>query len=215
MRFVVPSLEDPGSHPKAVRREVARRQQEVREAFRAHNERIRPLLPPPLQLLLDTHLDDARVLSLRIDPAEQTLRLCLEVGDAQRGISELCLEYVGAELSDQQISLFCLLAHHDGADVAWDELDVEQDADGEALYVHRMQWNTNVLVGRTQLEGGTGILHTLRPETEVRFRSLEAQITPQTDAPPTGRPRPDDFITVVGVSGDPDWVRDWQPPAQR
>jgi len=213
MRFVVPVLEDPGSHSKAVRREVARRQQEIREAFRAHNERIRPLLPPGLQLVQDTPLDDAEVRSLRIDPAQKTLRLCLEVGDAQRGMADLCLEFNGMELTEQDFSLLCLLAHNEHTEVCQEEIDVEQDADGSTVFVLRLLWHTGVRIGRTPMGGDMGIIHMLMPETEFRFHTLEAQITAHGDTPRSPFRRPNDFITVVGVSGDPDWVRDWQPTA--
>ena len=74
MRFVTPQLDEPIAYPKAVRRAVAQKQRAVRQEWREHNERIRPLLPTGLQFLLDFSLDDALVLSL-VPPSTLFLRL--------------------------------------------------------------------------------------------------------------------------------------------
>jgi hypothetical protein len=71
VRFVVPELDDPMKYPKAVRRAVAQQQQAVREAFRAHKERLHPLLPPHLQQLQEAYIHDARIRSLRIDAPDE------------------------------------------------------------------------------------------------------------------------------------------------
>ncbi len=141
MRFVIPDLTDPNAHPKAVRQAVGHRAAEVRQALREHNERIRPLLSPELKQLQETTLHDALIRSVRIDPVERTFQLCL-LGDDKDGFFDLRLEYKDIELTSQETSLLCLLAHAD-AEVYRDEIDLalagaEDEGSASPAFIHRL-----------------------------------------------------------------------------
>jgi len=216
MRFVVPELSDPNAHPRAVRRAVGHRADEVRQARRDYNERIRPLLPPSLQQLQQTELHDARVQSLRIDPTQRTLQLCL-LGDDRDGYFDLRLDYKDIEMTPQETSLLCLIAHLESAEVDRDEVDlIPTDAEGNGLegsappvFIHRLLWNTGIQTGCE----GRGlnafgeecfIIFTLTPEIEFRFGGLEIKIERKTETSFRADgilSRPADFITVVREPG--------------
>ena len=213
MRFVVPDLDDPNAHPRAVRRAVGHRAAEVRQAWRDHNEHIRPLLPPSLQQLQQTQLHDALIQSLRIDPTQRTLQLRL-LCDDRDGYFDLRLDYKDIELSPQETSLLCLIAHLESAEVDRDEIDLaptgaeDGGLEGGAgrVFVHRLSWHTGIQTGRQ----GTGpnalgeecsVVFTLHPEIEFRFGGLEIAMERTAETLlPTERllsRRPADFITVV------------------
>ncbi len=199
MRFVRPELNDPMSHPKAVRRAVAQRQEAVAQAFRDHNARIRPLLPPSLQWLQEAYIHDAQIQSLQIDTVQQTVQLVLTCFDSPVGYFNLDLKYKDIQLTAQEISLFCLIAHREDAEVYWGEVDIVDIAGGAGstdaarLFVHRILWNTNVVTGRDAAQGVT-YRSTLTPEIELRFGDFEMEVTPNAVG---GFSRADDFITVV------------------
>lgn len=203
MRFAVPDLGwDEMKYPKAVRRAVAQKREAVWQAHREHNERIRPLLPPSLQQLLETKLHDARIRSLRIDPGQKTLHVSLYYCDTP-GCLDINLFYKEIELSPQEISLLCLTAYVD-ADIYWGEIDREAGAD-PPVFLHRILWQTEVQTDREP--AGVGLdgealyaTYQLDPEIELRFGGFEMEVTPN----PEGEfSRTDDFITVVR---DPDEV---------
>lgn len=184
MRFVTPELADPMQYPKAVRRAVVQRQQAVRQARRDHNERIHPLLPPSLQRLQEMELDDARIRSLRIDAGQRTLELCLICGDLQRGYFELTLDYKGIQLTRQETSLVCLIAHESTAEIDCHEIDVEEDA-GSPVFIHRISWHTRIETDRITM---------LEPEIELRFGGLEIEAISRPDRHVA---RAENVITVV------------------
>ncbi len=191
MRFVEPELADPMKHPKAVRRAVAQQQQAVRQAFLDHNERIRPLLPEPLQRLQDTYVHDGRFRSLRIDAGQRTVQMCLVWCDTT-GCFDLTLDYKDIQLTGQETSLLCFIAHED-AEVYWGEIDMEESA-GSPMFIHRILWQTRVQIGREPAEGERHTRYMLNPEIELRFGGFDIEITPN---PENHRSRGDDFITVV------------------
>jgi hypothetical protein len=216
MRFVVPDLFDPNAHPRAVRRAVGHRAAEVRQASRDHNERIRPLLPPSVQQLQQTQLHDALIQSLRIDPTQRTLQLRL-LCDDRDGYFDLCLDYKDIDLTPQEMSLLCLIAHLESAEVDCDEIDVLQsDAESggmggsaPAVFVHRLAWNTGIQTDRegtgpNTLGEETAVIYTLQPEIELRFGRLEIKLERKAKTPSRAdctRSRPADFITIVRDPG--------------
>ena len=193
MRFVIPELADPMKHPKAVRRAVAQQQQAVRQAFHDHNERIRPLLPPPLQRLQETDLNDGLIRSLRIDPGKRTLQLCLLCGDLQQGYFDLTLDYQEIALTPQETSLLCLIAHEESAEIYWDEIDLEEGG-GSPVFIHRLLWNTYISTWPDRVAGECYVNSTLTPEIELRFSGLEIEIIPR---PNRQFSRVDNPITIV------------------
>ncbi len=189
MRFVEPELDDPMKHPKAVRRAMAQQQQAVRQAFLDHNERIRPLLPPPLQRLQEAYIHDARIRSLRIDVAERTLQLCLFCCDSP-GCFDLNLEYKDIQLTSQETSLLCFVAHEESSEIYWGEVDIEEST-SSPVFIHRILWQTRIPTDRDPAQGYT---YMLTPEIELRFGDFEMQVAPN----PEGKfSRTDDLITVV------------------
>ena len=196
MRFVTPDLDDPMKHPKAVRRAVAQQQQAVLQAFQDHKERIRPLLPPALQRLQDTYVHDARIRSLRIDAGQRTLQLCLLCCDSP-GCFDLTLNYKEIQLTGQETSLLCFIAHVD-AEIYWGEVDLTEDTDSP-VFIHRILWQTRIRTDRepagTAFDGEALYrTYTLAPEIELRFGGFGIEITPN---PENQLSRGDDFITVV------------------
>ena len=206
MRFVIPDLADPNAHPKAVRRAVGHRAAEVRQAWRDHNERIRPLLPPSLQRLQATQLHDALIRSLRIDASQKSLQLRL-LGDDKEGYFDLNLDYKGIILSPQETSLLCFIVHEEGAEVDWDEIDLVSTGE-DALagqngasprFIHRISWHTGIqtdcqVIGLNGFGEECSLLFTLHPEIEFRFDSLETEIVRREDR---HLRRSADFITVL------------------
>ena len=199
MRFVVPDLDDPNAHPRAVRKAVGHRRQAVIQAARDHQERLRPLLPPALQQLRETDLHDGTIQALRIDPAQQTMRLRLHCGDLQRGYFGLCLDYKDISLTPQEISLLCLISHEKSAEIYWQEIDLNTTAD-PPQFIHRLLWQTGIETGREVYakDSLTGEdlyqRFMLSPEVELRFGSLALEITPREPNWPFS---PCEEITVV------------------
>ena len=105
-------------HSKAVRREFAQKQKAVAEAFRLHKERLRPLLPAPLVQLQDQYIHDAWITALFIDPAQKTLEMRFTVCDTP-GCVDLILNYSDIQLSEQEISLLCFIAHEKSSEIYW------------------------------------------------------------------------------------------------
>lgn len=198
MRFVEPELDDPMKYPKAVRRAVAQQQQAVREAFREHNERLRPLLPPLLQQIQEANIHDARIRSLCIDAAQQTVDLCLTCCDTP-GCFDLNLHYKAIRLTTQETSLLCLIAYEENAEIYWGELDIEEGAK-PAVFIHRIVWQTRVPINRDREQGHT---YMLTPEIELRFGDFEMEVIPN---PEGDFSRSNDFITVVQEPGRSDAV---------
>jgi hypothetical protein len=182
-------------YPKAVRRAVAQQQQAVRQAFLDHNERIRPLLPPSLQRLQEVSkspaFHDALIRSLRIDAGQRTLRLSLYCCDSS-DCFDLDLEYKDIQLTDQETSLLCFIAHED-AEVYRGEIDLEEGA-GSPVFIHRILWQTGIQIGREPAEGKWQTRYMLNPEIELRFGGFEIEITPNSE---NQLSRGDNFITVV------------------
>jgi len=206
MRFVVPDLIGPNAHPKAIRRAVAQRQQAMEQAWRDHNERIRPLLLPSLQRLQDTFIHDARIRSLRIDAGQKTLQLCLFCYDTP-GCFDLTLDYKDVQLTDQETSLLCFIAHED-AEIYWGEIDLDEGG-GSAPFIHRILWQTGIPIGREPAVGEWQTLYTLEPEIELHFGGFEIAITAN---PGNQLTRGEDFITVVRSA---DKIGRLHPPSLR
>ena len=162
MKFVPIDLDDPMRFPKSVRREVAKRQEEGYREYREHHDQVRPRLPVGLQLLCDFSLDDALLEWLRIDPAAGTVEMQLLAGDSQVGMWRLKMLYGDVVLTPTVIQTLCLVAAV-GTDIYYGEIDLLEE-ESWPIYIHRMLWHSNLLVGR---EGTTKI--TLRPELELRF----------------------------------------------
>ena len=197
MRFTIPDLTNPNAHPRAVRRAVGHRAAEVRQAMHDHKALIRPMLSPALQQLQDTQLHDGLIQSLWIDPGQKSLRLFL-LCDDREGNFDLTLHYNDIELTQLETSLLCLLAHTESAEIARDELDIDESKE-TPTFIHRILWNTRVLTdyestGPNSFGEDTGIRYTLQPETEFRFGGLEIERVPRTDRKLV---RPKDFITLV------------------
>lgn len=204
MRFVIPDLFNPNAHPRAVRRAVGHRATAVRQSWRDHNERIRPLLPPSLQRLQETQLHDGLIRSLRIDDGQKTLQLRLLCGDLQQGYFDLTLDYKEIQLTQQETSLLCLIAHEKRAEIYWDEIDLEDGA-AAPIFIHRILWNTGVRSGREPdgeiFDGEKSYCtYTLQPEIELRFGGFEIDINLRPDRRLV---RAADFISVVE---DPDKI---------
>lgn len=195
MKFVVPDFPgDSATYPKAIRKAVGTRQNEVFKAFAEHNERLRPQLPPDLQHVLDFTQDDALIRSLYIDPRESLVRLNLVVGDLQRGYFDWEMNYQGIELSQTEVQALCLIAYS-ADDIYWTELDIVPDTN-PTQYVHRIRWHSNISIFRSP----DGANHILTPDHELRFTDFQLIARPKT----TRRFRRDkDFITVVP---DPDFI---------
>lgn len=203
MHFVIPTLFNPNAHPRAVRRAVGHRAAAVRQNWRDHNARIRPLLPPSLQRLQETQLHDGLIRSLRNDAGKKTLHLSL-LCDDRDGYFDLTLDYTGIQLTAQETSLLCLIAHEKSAEIYWDEIDLEGSEDAP-IFIHRILWNTRVQTDREfageSFDGeAMHIIYNLKPEIELRFSGLELHLNRRTDGQFV---RDDDFITVVR---DPDKI---------
>lgn len=197
MRFIIPDLADPNRHPKSVHRAVAQKAQAVRQAWREHNTRVRPLLPSSLQQLQDAHLHDAKIRSLRIDAAQKTLELSLFCCDTP-GCLDFILTYEGIQLSTQETSLLCLIAHEPSAEISWDEIDMGVEPNSP-IFIHRICWNTGIRIDRYPAVGQPSILYMLTPEIELRFTQFDIQIIPN----PEGEfSRIDDFLIVVGTADE-------------
>lgn len=192
MKFIVPDLADPNAHPKSVRQAVGRRAQEVRQVMQEHRERIRPLLPEPLQRLLDTDLHDARFRSLWIDPLHQAMRMRLLCWSSP-GAFDLTLEYADIDLSPMAIHLLCLIAHENGSEIYWDEIDREEGTDAP-VFIHRLLWQTRIQTDYVPYGPDSGLSYTLDPEIELRFGGFTLERHPNPSGDYT---RLHPFITVV------------------
>ncbi len=192
MRFVVPDLNDPMKHPKAVRRAVAQRRLAVAQAFEEHKRSIRPLLPPSLQALQETDLNDGLIRSLRIDPKQHTLELCLLCGDLQQGYADLTLTYKELELTSGELSLLCFIAADERCDIAWDEVDIRET--DRRCFLHRIRWNTSIPIWRESAGEECWYIWNLGPEIELRFGGFELEVTPRPDR---HLARPENVVTVV------------------
>ena len=192
MKFVRPELAEPMEHSKAVRREFAQKQKAVAEAFRLHQKRLRPLLPAPLQALQDQYIHDAWITSLFIDPAQKTLELCLLVCDTP-GCVDLILRYQNIQLTEQEISLLCFIAHEKSSEIYWAEVDKEDTEGGLPVFVHRILWQTNLTTWPHRAVGKAYVNTMLCPEMELRFGDFA-----MTAAPHTGDfPKTPATITIV------------------
>lgn len=197
MRFVVPQLENPGEHPRAVRQAVAREQQAVRQAYAAHNARIHPLLPAALQQLQKTDLHDGVFRSLYIDPPQRTVQFDLLCGDSRQGMFDLQLRYQDIILTPPESSLLCLIAHETSSQIDWDEIDLDNGSE-TAPFIHRLRWNTGIRTGFRPFTAGAeqGYIRSLTPEMELRFGSLTIESTPCPQGREFGGPCQ---ITIVQV----------------
>ena len=168
MKFTRPELAQPAKHSKAVRREFVQRQKTVAEAFRLHKERLRPLLPAPLQALQEQYVHDAWITSLFIDPAQKTLEMRLIVCDTPGGV-DLTLQYQDIQLTEQEISLLCFIAREKSAEIDWAEVDRENPENKPPVFIHRILWNTNLTTWPHRTIGKAYVNTMLCPEMELRF----------------------------------------------
>lgn len=194
MRFVTHELEDPMQHPKAVRRAYAQKREAVWQAFREHIEHIRPLLLPPLQLLLDANMHDAWLSKVEIDAEQHTISLLIRECDAspsaQDPFYDLHLTYTDIRLSVEQTALLCLIAREPSAEIYWDELEIVEGT--PPRYIHRIAWNADIRIGQK-----ADRFTTLCPEIELNFGGLKAVALPI----PEGSSRGDGTeITVINDS---------------
>ena len=143
------------------------------------------------QFLLDFSLDDALVLSLRLDPLQKTLALTLYAGDAQRGYFKLLLHYDNIALTRAETQLLCLIVHA-ADDIYWGELDIVE-GDEPLVFIHRLLWHSSIKMDRDGC--------CFQPEIELRFGGFELEVTPLPDGRTAKRDT--DFIQVVG---DPDYI---------
>lgn len=185
MRFPYPESDDPFYSSPADERALAERHQ----ALRDHRERIRPFLPPALQPLQQADVHDAQVWSLRIDPAQRTLQLCVYHHDSEKSY-QLKFDYRDIQLTTQETSLLCLIASDRNADVYWGEVDLDERTN-PPVYIHRLLWQTRISTGR-DIE--KGLIYTRDVEIEFRFGGFELEIMPNPDGDFS---RPADFITIV------------------
>ena len=188
MLFVYPGWLSAEEQPKAVRRAVAARARAVREAEEEHRAVNRPLLTPALQCLQDTDMSDGLIRWLRIDPQKRTLRLVLRCGDLITHYKDAELTYRDIQLTPQETTLLCFVAHHAYAELDRDEIDVET-AGYKKTYIHRIAWNTTI-----QTASSPDVRHMMGAETEFRFGGFGLKITPRPDRI---LKRPSNFITVV------------------
>lgn len=171
MRFVTPDFFDPKNDTKADRRAIAQKEAAVRDAFRVHNDRIRPLLSPALQELQNISLHDGLWQSLRIDGRKKTLTLRFLCGDLIQGYFDVRLRYTGISLSQNETSLLCLLAYEKTAESDHHEIDL---SDGDPPpFIHRISWHTGLITSR-----GQGFSYSLGPEIELHFERLTLEKSP-------------------------------------
>lgn len=185
MRFVVPILDEPGDWPKAVRRQVAQRQEAVRQAHIEHKARLRPLLSGKMTRLLDWDLHDATIRKLVIDTVRNEMTLCFRGLDYRHGEFDMRARYRETRLTRQVISLLCLIAYEDSAEVYWTELDRDAtgDSTGNSPFVQRILWNIYVPLSRPPRGEGLWMQDALRPELEFRFGSAEVTVTQKSPLP--------------------------------
>lgn len=181
MKFVRPELAEPSEHSEAVQRDFAQRQKSVAEAFRLHRERMRLLLPPPLQQLQDQYIHDAWIESLHIDPVQKTLELCLIVCDTP-GCVHLTLRYQDIQLTEAEISLLCLIAHEASSEIYWGEVDIQEAEGRPPVYIHRILWNTSIFTWPFHTIGKAHVNSILTPEIELRFGDFTMTAAPHTEA---------------------------------
>ncbi|MBC7529726.1 MAG: hypothetical protein H7308_19530 [Chthonomonadaceae bacterium] len=203
MKFVPPDDLSSEKHSKAERLAHQQEVDEFWKAWREYEEKIRPLLSPALQRLHDTQVDDGLIRSLWIDPAQNMVKLCLCCGDLRVGYYDLDLTYYDVELTPQLITLLCLTAHHEHTEIQDDEVDIETGKAGTEppapIYIHRILWRTMIRTDRFPLKGTPAFLYNLEPEIELRFGSLDLEITPRKDRK---FHKKKDFITVLHAWGE-------------
>jgi len=139
------------------------------------------------------------------------LRLICEDSD---GYFDLHLDYKDIEMTPQETSLLCLIAHLESAEVDYDEIDLvttgaeNGGVEGSAppVFVHRLLWNTSIWTGSevrgpNALDEERSITFALTPEIEFRFRGLEIKMERKTDHAELLLSRPAGFIRVVRDPG--------------
>lgn len=184
MRFRVPDVWEKSTLTRSQRREMARQQQAVRDAYHQHQEVLRALLPPALRTLLDLPLDDARMTLIAIDRAARTLRLHLSHSDPAHGAFRLRLCFHGVTVSQRTVQVLRLVARQGNrADVKDYQLDLPDET--ESLdYVCRFQWHTQLV---TRRDKSAGLIYTRTPEIEMRFAALEVKLSPSFRPCPSPR----------------------------
>ncbi len=179
MRFVMPDPLPKGEDTKAARREIAEKENAVRQAFAEHNARILPFLPPALKKLQTTDLHDGIWRGLRIDAAAKTLVLRLLCGDLVQGYFNLQLTYTGITLSPMETNLLCIIAHEETTEIDDDEIDIEKGVgNAQPQFIHRIAWHTGIPTWRETLPNKTRLIHTLYPEMEFRFTKMTLRTSP-------------------------------------
>lgn len=164
MRFTFPDI-DTDAHPKASRQAFNKLIQVIREAWHNHNEALRPLLPPPLDRVLDFNFQDSPLATVRWYPETRTLTLLLWEGP--RLADEYFpwyLTYHDVGMSPATRRLLAYLAEESGDDVANHEIDLIS-LDAAPVYVHRILWHTDFSETK---------------ELEIRFRRFEWEMGPQS-----------------------------------
>ncbi len=173
MRFTFPDI-DTDAYPKATRQAFSKLVAVIRQSWRDHNEAVRPLLPPPLDRVLDFNFQDSPLCTVRWYP--ETKKLTLLLWEGPRLATEYFpwyLTYHGVEMSPATRRLLAYLAGDpDAADVANHEVDL-LSLDAEPVFVHRILWHTDFSETR---------------ELEIRFRRFEWEMGPHTMTKYTLRP---------------------------
>lgn len=157
MRFTVPEIYT-DDYPKPMRKAFAAFQQGILQAWRDYNDALRPLLPPPLDRVLDFNFQDSPLCAVQWDEAARTLTLLLWEGP--RLANEYIpwyLTYRDVEMTDRSRRLLAHLATDEGADVADHELDIVSIRE-TPLYAHRILWHVDFAETR---------------ELEIHFRGFE------------------------------------------
>ncbi|MBC8138045.1 MAG: hypothetical protein H8F28_19360 [Fibrella sp.] len=164
MRFTFPDI-DTDAHPKATRQAFTKLHQVIQESWRNYNDALRPLLPSPLNRLLDFNFQDSPLATVRWYGETKTLTLLLWEGP--RLANEYFpwyLTYHDVEMSPATRRLLAYLAEDSGDDVANHEVDLIT-LDRVPVFVHRILWHTDFSETK---------------ELEIRFCRFEWEMGPQS-----------------------------------
>lgn len=163
MRFTCPDM-NTDAYPKATRQAYSKLVQVIRESWRIHNEALHPLLPPPLDRLLDFNFQDSPLCTMRWFP--ETKKLTLLLWEGPRLANEYFpwyLTYHDVEMTIGTRRLLAHLAQDSDADVANHEVDLIS-LDEMPVFVHRILWYTNFAETK---------------ELEIRFKRFEWEMGAQ------------------------------------
>lgn len=201
MRFIYPDFEWNYEPTRRERREMARRQQAIRDARREHIQALMPLLPPSLQVLQELRIDDAVTRRVVKDDVRRQLYLLLSHSNEEYGRFDLHLRFRDITLSRRDWQTLQLIARQGlQSDVKSWEVDLVPDV-GPQPYIYRLQWHTQLQMWQENEQGKLPVTRRshrpatrrlsrsarvtimLTPEIELRFAALDLEIIPTQPVP--------------------------------